>query len=188
MMDTEVFEFLFCVAAFGWIVYMAFKQKMHKQDPASFKFLALIFVGLLLAFICFIIPGGAKYTFVLVGVTMGGMSTKIFYGNIKSVVVCNEAINGIYQGYNSYHSETVSSYAPIFKYKYNGQTYVHQCSNTYSFKKLDKEMVKGNEYHIYINPKNPSSFVLNKRVGIKNVLCLMFGIMCIFIGLSALFV
>ena len=117
-MDTEVFEFLFCVAAFGWIVYMAFKQKMHKQDPASFKFLALIFVGLLLAFICFIIPGGAKYTFVLVGVTMGGMSTKIFYGNIKSVVVCNEAINGIYQGYNSYHSETVSSYAPIFKYKY----------------------------------------------------------------------
>ncbi|MDV9464903.1 hypothetical protein RZ832_000395 [Clostridioides difficile] len=187
-MDTEVFKLLFCVAAFGWIVYMAFKEKLHKQDPKAFKFLALIFVGLLLAFICFIIPGGAKYTFVLVGVTMGGMTTKIFYQNIKSAIICNEAVNGIYQGYSSYHSGTVSSYAPIFKYKYNGQTYVGQCSNTYSFKKLDKEMVKGNEYQIYINPQIPSSFVLNKRVGIKNVLCLMFGIMCIFIGLSALFV
>lgn len=49
-------------------------------------------------------------------------------------------------------------------------------------------MVKGNEYRIYINPKNPSSFVLNKKAGIKNVLCMIFGVMCIFVGLSALFV
>ena len=60
-MDFEGLKLLFCVAAFGWIVYMAFKQKMHKMDPESFKFLALIFGGLLLAFICFLIPGGAKY-------------------------------------------------------------------------------------------------------------------------------
>ena len=187
-MDFEGLKLLFCVAAFGWIVYMAFKQKMHKMDPKSFKFLVLIFGGLLLAFICFLIPGGAKYTFVLIGVTMGGMTTKIFYRNIKSVNICNEEIMGVYQGYNSYPSKTVSSYAPIFKYKYNGKTYVCQCSNTYSFKKLDKDMVKGNEYRIYINPKNPSSLVLNKKVGIKNVLCMMFGVMCIFIGLSALFI
>ena len=25
-MDFEGFELLFCVAAFGWIIYMAFKQ------------------------------------------------------------------------------------------------------------------------------------------------------------------
>ena len=148
-MDFEGLKLLFCVAAFGWIVYMAFKQKMHKMDPESFKFLALIFGGLLLAFICFLIPGGAKYTFVLIGVTMGGMTTKIFYRNIKSVNICNEEIMGVYQGYNSYPSKTVSSYAPIFKYKYNGKTYVRQCSNTYSFKKLDKDMIKGNEYRIY---------------------------------------
>lgn len=127
-MDFEGLKLLFCVAAFGWIVYMAFKQKMHKMDPESFKFLALIFGGLLLAFICFLIPGGAKYTFVLIGVTMGGMTTKIFYRNIKSVNICNEEIMGVYQGYNSYPSKTVSSYAPIFKYKYNGKTYVRQCS------------------------------------------------------------
>ena len=54
-MNFEGLKLLFCVAAFGWIVYMAFKQKMHKMDPESFKFLALIFGGLLLAFICFLI-------------------------------------------------------------------------------------------------------------------------------------
>ena len=55
-MDFEGFELLFCVATFGWIVYMAFKQKMHKMDPEAFKFLALIFGGFLLAFICFLYP------------------------------------------------------------------------------------------------------------------------------------
>lgn len=99
-MEFEGFELLFCVVAFGWIVYMAFKQKMHKMDPESFKFLALIFGGLLLAFICFLIPGGAKYTFVLIGVTIGGMITMIFiiilnlllfvmkklWGSIKAII------------------------------------------------------------------------------------------------------
>ena len=46
-MDFEGLKLLFCVAAFGWIVYMAFKQKMHKMDPKSFKFLVLILGGLL---------------------------------------------------------------------------------------------------------------------------------------------
>ena len=78
-MDFEGLKLLFYVAAFGWIVYMAFKQKMHKMDPESFKFLALISVGI--TFICFLIPGGAKYTFVLIGVTIGGMITLIFYHN-----------------------------------------------------------------------------------------------------------
>lgn len=99
-MNFEGLKLLFCVAAFGWIVYMAFKQKMHKMDPESFKFLALIFGGLLLAFICFLIPGGAKYTFILIGVTIGGMITMIFiiilnlllfvmkklWGSIKAII------------------------------------------------------------------------------------------------------
>ena len=64
------------------------------MDPESFKFLALIFGGLLLAFICFLIPGGAKYTFVLIGVTIGGMITLIFYHNIKSVAICMKKLWG----------------------------------------------------------------------------------------------
>ena len=55
-MEFEGFELLFCVAAFGWIVYMAFKQKMHKMDPESFKFLALIFGGLFISFYMFSYP------------------------------------------------------------------------------------------------------------------------------------
>ena len=93
-MDFEGFELLFCVAAFGWIVYMAFKQKMHKMDPEAFKFLALIFGGFLLAFICFLIPGGAKYTFVLIGVTIGGMITMIFYHNIKLLLFVMKKLLG----------------------------------------------------------------------------------------------
>ena len=37
-MDFEGLKLLFCVAAFGWIVYMAFKQKMHKMDPESVSY------------------------------------------------------------------------------------------------------------------------------------------------------
>lgn len=188
MMDKEVFELLFCVIAFGWIIYMAFKEKIYEQNPNGFKLILFIFIGILLAFLCIIIPGGAKYTFVLVGVTMGGTIVKVSYHNIKSVIVCKQMVTGLYQGYNSYYSETISSHAPIFKYKYNGHTYLHQCSNTYSLHKLEQEMVKGNEYQIYINPQTPSMFVLEKRIEIKNILHLLFGILCIFTGLYALMI
>ena len=111
-----------------------------------------------------------------------------FYQNIKDASVCKEEVIGVYQGYHTYSSTTGLSYAPIFKYKYDGKTYVRQCSNTYSFKKVDKEMVKGKDYRIYIDPNRPSSFVLQKSMGAKNILCVLFGMLCIFVGLSALFV
>ena len=62
-MNREQIELLFCVLAFAWITYMAIKHKVHQTDRGGFRLILLIFVGLLLAFLCFLIPGGEKYTF-----------------------------------------------------------------------------------------------------------------------------
>ena len=65
-MNREQIELLFCVLAFAWITYMAIKHKVHQTDRGGFRLILLIFVGLLLAFLCFLIPGGEKYTFALI--------------------------------------------------------------------------------------------------------------------------
>ena len=55
-MNREQIELLFCVLAFAWITYMAIKHKVHQTDRGGFRLILLIFVGLLLAFLCFLEP------------------------------------------------------------------------------------------------------------------------------------
>ncbi len=186
-MDGEVIKLLFCVATFGGIVYLAIREKIHKTNPAGFKIILFIFIGVLLAFLFFIIPGCAKYAFTMIGVTMGGVIIKISYNNIHAVSRCSIEIKGIYQGYSSYNSGTgLSIHTPIFKYRYNGQHFLVQSAKPCSCKLLDKEMVRGKEYIIYVDPKTPSVFILEKRIGVILVLQLLFGISCICIGLYGL--
>ena len=158
-MNREQIELLFCVLAFAWITYMAIKHKVHQTDRGGFRLILLIFVGLLLAFLCFLIPGGEKYTF------------------------------AIYQGFNSYSGGKGSqSHAPVFRYQYNGKKFLRQCASTYPLSLLEKRMKPGEEYTIYIDPKKPTNFLLQKRVGAGYVLFFLFGILIIFVGLSALMV
>lgn len=186
-MNNEIIELLFCVAIFLGITYLGIKEKIYETNPAGFKLILFIFIGTLLAFLFYMIPGGAKYTFTLIGITIGGAITKISYTHIRSVTKCSIELKGIYQGYRSYPStKGISSYAPIFKYKYNGYNFLVQSAQTYSYNLLDKKMTKGEEYTIYVDPNIPSVFILEKRVHLKNILMLLFGILCICIGLYAL--
>ena len=101
-MNREQIELLFCVLAFAWITYMAIKHKVHQTDRGGFRLILLIFVGLLLAFLCFLIPGGEKYTFALIGTTLGSAFVCVSWSHIRSVKQCSEQVTGIYQGFNSY--------------------------------------------------------------------------------------
>lgn len=179
-------ELILCVIIFGFIALLALKENLHKTNRAGFNLILFIFIGLLIALVLYYIPNGSKYTFTLIGVTMGGAFTWISYRNIRAVFKCSDEVKGTYQGYVSYHSRSASSYTPVFKYQYNGLKFNTQSSVPCSFRLLDKEMNKGEEYTIYVDPDMPSVYVLEKRVRIRNILILIFGICCICIGLYGL--
>ena len=162
-MNREQIELLFCVLAFAWITYMAIKHKVHQTDRGGFRLILLIFVGLLLAFLCFLIPGGEKYTFALIGTTLGSAFVCVSWSHIRSVKQCSEQVTGIYQGFNSYSGGKGSqSHAPVFRYQYNGKKFLRQCASTYPLSLLEKRMKPGEEYTIYIDPKKPTNFLLQK--------------------------
>jgi len=188
-MNREQIELLFCVLAFAWITYMAIKHKVHQTDRGGFRLILLIFVGLLLAFLCLLIPGGEKYTFALIGTTLGSAFVCVSWSHIRSVKQCSEQVTGIYQGFNSYSGGKGSqSHAPVFRYQYNGKKFHRQCASTYPLSLLEKRMKPGEEYTIYIDPKKPTNFLLQKQVGAGYILFFLFGILIIFVGLSALMV
>ena len=171
-MNREQIELLFCVLAFAWITYMAIKHKVHQTDRGAFRLILLIFVGLLLAFLC-----------------LGSAFVCISWSHIRSVKQCSEQVTGIYQGFNSYSGGKGSqSHAPVFRYQYNGKKFLRQCASTYPLSLLEKRMKPGEEYTIYIDPKKPTNFLLQKRVGAGYILFFLFGILIIFVGLSALMV
>ena len=104
-------------------------------------------------------------------------------GAIRSVKQCSEQVTGIYQGFNSYSGGKGSqSHAPVFRYQYNGKKFHRQCASTYPLSLLEKRMKPGEEYTIYIDPKKPTNFLLQKRVGAGYILFFLFGILIIFVG------
>ena len=51
----------------------------------------------------------------------------------------------------------------FLKYMYNGTIYQEQTTQTISYKLLTQNMRKGETYNIYVDPKHPSVFILQKK-------------------------
>lgn len=92
---------------------------------------------------------------------------------------CNKKIEATYLKYNSYTSTGgrgwVTSYAPIFKYIFNGKEYINQSFQLLSKKKI-QEFIVGKNYNIIINEKKPNKFILDKNIEFTEILILLMGI------------
>ena len=63
----------------------------------------------------------------------------------------------MYCGYNTYYGGNgISTQSPIFEYTYNGTHYREQTAQTVSYKRLNRNMMQGNVYNIYVDPKHPA--------------------------------
>lgn len=122
------------------------------------KSLALAVTGVFLPCIIFLIG-----TFVLI---------------LWQIISCNEMVYGIYRGYKEYYGgKGQYSYAPIFEYSFDGQSYKRQMHVSYgSLKKLAKRYQPGERYQIYINANNPESCINSRRMSWKYVLILLLGL------------
>lgn len=114
------------------------------------------------------------------------MIVNVSYNNISAVFKCNEKINGIYRGYNTYYGgHGASRRSVMFEYRFNGIRHREQSTQGTSYKELEKMSV-GEEYTIYVNPNEPWKFVIDKRVHFVDVMIFLFGLLCILIGFYGL--
>lgn len=75
--------------------------------------------------------------------------------HIRAHKKCKLTIPATCISFRTYHSRSITLYAPVFQYIYQGQQYIAQTPNSYSKKKLGRLYQAGQTYDILINPDNP---------------------------------
>lgn len=111
------------------------------------------------------------------------MWSGVYMGIIKKLR-CSYKISARYTGPQSYTIKGRTSYTPIFSFQYNGVVYSNTSGEVFSKRKLDKKFQIGEEYEIYIDPREPNSFLTNKRIGISWLFWVLLGLLFLFVAFS----
>lgn len=168
---------------FGFVTSVIIKNKRYKDVPLVSSIMIFSFVGFgMISVITIFVPSGKLLVFPLGCIIFGLIIILMLINDVYSLVRCNEKINGVYCGYNTYYGGNgVSTQAPVFEYTYQGHVYKEQTTQNISYKQLTKKMREGETYQIYVDSKHPAVFVLQKKIKMSSIILAFFG-MLLFVG------
>ena len=168
---------------FGFITFVIIKNKRYKDVPLVSSIMIFSFVGFgMISVITIFVPSGKLLVFPLGCIIFGLIIILMLINDVYSLVRCNEKINGVYCGYNTYYGGNgVSTQAPVFEYTYQGHVYKEQTTQNISYKQLTKKMREGETYQIYVDSKHPAVFILQKKIKMSSIILAFFG-MLFFVG------
>lgn len=168
---------------FGFVTFVIIKNKRYKDVPLVSSIMIFSFVGFgMISVITIFVPSGKLLVFPLGCIIFGLIIILMLINDVYSLVRCNEKINGVYCGYNTYYGGNgVSTQAPVFEYTYQGHVYKEQTTQNISYKRLTKKMREGETYQIYVDSKHPAVFVLQKKIKMSSIILAFFG-MLLFVG------
>lgn len=168
---------------FGFVTFVIIKNKRYKDVPLVSSIMIFSFVGFgMISVITIFVPSGKLLVFPLGCIIFGLIIILMLINDVYSLVRCNEKINGVYCGYNTYYGGNgVSTQAPVFEYTYQGHVYKEQTTQNISYKQLTKKMREGETYQIYVDSKHPAVFILQKKIKMSSIILAFFG-MFFFVG------
>lgn len=168
---------------FGFVTFVIIKNKRYKDVPLVSSIMIFSFVGFgMISVITIFVPSGKLLVFPLGCIIFGLIIILMLINDVYSLVRCNEKINGVYCGYNTYYGGNgVSTQAPVFEYTYQGHVYKEQTTQNISYKQLTKKMREGETYQIYVDSKHPAVFILQKKIKMSSIILAFFG-MLFFVG------
>ena len=174
---------------FGFITFVIFKNKRYKGVPFVSFIMIFSFVGFgIVSILTIFVPSGKLLLFPLVCIVFGLIIIFMLINDLYSLVRCKEKINGVYCGYNTYYGgNAVSTQNPVFEYTYQGYVYKEQTTQNVSYKQLTKKMREGETYPIYVDPKYPAVFILQKKIKLSSIVIVFFGILFLVGGIVTLY-
>lgn len=174
---------------FGFVTFVIIKNKRYKDVPLVSSIMIFSFVGFgMISVITIFVPSGKLLVFPLGCIIFGLIIILMLINDVYSLVRCNEKINGVYCGYNTYYGGNgVSTQAPVFEYTYQGHVYKEQTTQNISYKQLTKKMREGETYQIYVDSKHPAVFILQKKIKMSSIVVAFFGILCLVGGIVTLY-
>lgn len=174
---------------FGFITFVIIKNKRYKDVPLVSFIMIFSFIGFgMISILTIFVPLGKLLLFPLVCIVFGLIIIFMLINDLYSLVRCKEKINGIYCGYNTYYGgNAVSTQAPVFEYTYQGHVYKEQTTQNISYKQLTKKMREGEIYSIYVDPKYPAVYILQKKIKLSSIIIAVFGIFFFVAGIATLY-
>lgn len=174
---------------FGFVTFVIIKNKRYKDVPLVSSIMIFSFVGFgMISVITIFVPSGKLLVFLLGCIIFGLIIILMLINDVYSLVRCNEKINGVYCGYNTYYGGNgVSTQAPVFEYTYQGHVYKEQTTQNISYKQLTKKMREGETYQIYVDSKHPAVFILQKKIKMSSIVVAFFGILFLVGGIVTLY-
>lgn len=174
---------------FGFVTFVIIKNKRYKDVPLVSSIVIFSFVGFgMISVITIFVPSGKLLVFPLGCIIFGLIIILMLINDVYSLVRCNEKINGVYCGYNTYYGGNgVSTQAPVFEYTYQGHVYKEQTTQNISYKQLTKKMREGETYQIYVDSKHPAVFILQKKIKMSSIVVAFFGILFLVGGIVTLY-
>ena len=174
---------------FGFVTFVIIKNKRYKDVPLVSSIMIFSFVGFgMISVITIFVPSGKLLVFPLGCIIFGLIIILMLINDVYSLVRCNEKINGVHCGYNTYYGGNgVSTQAPVFEYTYQGHVYKEQTTKNISYKQLTKKMREGETYQIYVDSKHPAVFILQKKIKMSSIVVAFFGILFLVGGIVTLY-
>ena len=179
----HILTILLAVATFFII-----KNKRYKVVPLVSWVIFIFFIGCgIISAVSLLVPYGEIFVLPLGGIVLGLVVILAAFNDFYSLIRCKDKIEGIYRGYNTYYGGNgVSTQAPVFEYMYNGIQYHEQTIQNISYKLLTQNMRNGETYSIYVDPKHPAVFILQKKIKVSSIIKVVFGIMFFSSGIATL--
>ncbi len=170
----HILTILLAVATFFII-----KNKRYKVVPLVSWVIFIFFIGCgIISAVSLLVPYGEIFVLPLGGIVLGLVVILAAFNDFYSLIRCKEKIEGIYRGYNTYYGGNgISTQAPVFEYMYNGTWYQEQTTQNISYKLLTQNMRNGETYSIYVDPKHPAVFILQKKIKVSSIITVAFGIL-----------
>ncbi|MDO4445977.1 MAG: hypothetical protein Q4C97_10625, partial [Bacillota bacterium] len=171
------------------VSFFIIKKKRYKVVPLISWIIFILFIGCgIISGVSLLVPYGDIFVFPLVGIVFGLVFILVAFNDFYSLVRCKEQVDGIYRGYNTYYGGNgVSTQSPVFEYMYDGTLYQEQTTQNISYKLLTQNMRNGEIYSIYIDPKHPAVFILQKKIKGSSIIAAILGIMFFLFGITMLF-
>ena len=166
--------------------FFIIKNKRYKVVPLVSWVIIIFFIGcVFISIVSLFVPYGEIFVLPLGSIVLGFVVILAAFNDFYSLIRCKDKIEGIYRGYNT-GGNGVSTQAPVFEYMYNGTLYHEQTAQNISYKLLTQNMRNGETYSIYVDPKHPAVFILQKKIKVSSIITVVFGIMFFSTGIITL--
>ena len=164
--------------------FFIIKNKRYKVVPLVSWVIIIFFIGcVFISIVSLFVPYGEIFVLPLGSIVLGVVVILAAFNDFYS----KDKIEGIYRGYNTYYGGNgVSTQAPVFEYMYNGTKYNEQTTQNISYKLLTQNMRDGETYSIYVDPKHPAVFILQKKIKVSAIITVVFGIIFFSSGIATL--